>query len=242
MTALLEVEGLVKSFDVKVIDDISVSVGTGDALGIVGPNGAGKTTMLNLIAGDLTPDAGRVVFEGVDITASSPAWRCRAGIARTSQIPRPFGGMTVFENVLVGASYGGRTPKREVDAVDVVVRSLERVGMLDDANSLAASLSLLQRKRLELARALATEPTILLLDEIAGGLTEAEVHELVATIREIRADGVTLVWIEHVVHALLAVVDRIMAMSFGTKIAEGEPDEVMNSPEVQEVYMGVAPE
>ena len=197
MTTLLEVDRLSKSFGVKVIDDLSVSVARGEALGIIGPNGAGKTTMLNLIAGDLTPDEGRVVFDGVDITAQSSARPCRTGIGRTS---------------------------------------------LDDANTPAGALPLLKRKRLELARALSTEPTVLLLDEIAGGLTEAEVLELVETIKGIHADGVTIVWIEHIVHALLAVVDRIFAMSFGTKIAEGEPEAVMNSPEVQEVYMGVAPE
>ena len=242
MTTLLEVDRLSKSFGVKVIDDLSVSVARGEALGIIGPNGAGTTTMLNLIAGDLTPDEGRVVFDGVDITAQSSARRCRTGIGRTSQIPRPFEGMTVFENVLVGATFGGRESKREHDAVDTVIAALERADMLDDANTPAGALPLLKRKRLELARALSTEPTVLLLDEIAGGLTEAEVLELVETIKGIHADGVTIVWIEHIVHALLAVVDRIFAMSFGTKIAEGEPEAVMNSPEVQEVYMGVAPE
>ena len=242
MAPLLDVQGLSKSFGVKVIDDLSVTVGSGDALGIVGPNGAGKTTMLNLIAGDLVPEEGRVVFDGADITTTTAEHRCRSGIARTSQIPRPFEGMTVFENVLVGATFGGRAQRREAEAVDVVVSSLERAGMLDDANTQAGALPLLKRKRLELARALSTDPTILLLDEIAGGLTEGEVHELVDTIRGIHAEGVTIVWIEHIVHALLAVVDRIMAMSFGAKIAEGDPESVMNSPEVQEVYLGVAPE
>ena len=242
MAALLEVERLTKSFGVRVIDELSVSVAEGDALGIVGPNGAGKTTLLNLIAGDLAPDEGRVLFDGADIGSLSPARRCRAGISRTSQIPRPFEGMTVFENVLVGASYGGREPKGEHEAVDTVVAALERTGMLADANTAAGALPLLGRKRLELARALATEPRVLLLDEIAGGLTEAEVLELVETVKAIRAEGVTIVWIEHIVHALLAVVDRICAMSFGTKIAEGDPSEVMGSPEVQEVYMGVAPQ
>lgn len=242
MTELLTIEGLNKSFGVKVIDDLSLSVRTGDAVGIVGPNGAGKTTMLNLIAGDLFPDTGRVVYEGSDITTLSSRHRCRSGIGRTSQIPRPFEGMTVFENVLVGATFGGRTPRREPDAVQVVTQALDRAGMLDDANTRAGTLPLLKRKRLELARALATEPKILLLDEIAGGLVEHEVHELVETIRGIHADGITIVWIEHIVHALLAVVDRIMAMSFGQKIAEGDPETVMSSPVVQEVYMGVAPE
>ena len=242
MSTLLTVEGLVKSFGVRVIDDLSLSVETGDALGVVGPNGAGKTTMLNLLAGDLSPDEGRVLFQGEDVTRTPAEVRCRMGIARTSQIPRPFEGMTVFENVLVGAVFGAGVSRREADAVDIVVSSLERAGMLADANRTAGSLPLLGRKRLELARALSTEPTILLLDEIAGGLTEGEVDELVGTIQSIHAEGVTIVWIEHIVHALLRVVDRIMAMSFGVKIAEGDPETVMASPEVQEVYMGVEPE
>lgn len=242
MTELLTIEGLNKSFGVKVIDDLSLSVRSGDAVGIVGPNGAGKTTMLNLIAGDLFPDTGRVVYEGAEITSLSSEHRCRAGIGRTSQIPRPFEGMTVFENVLVGAAFGGRTRRSENDAVEVVTQALQRAGMLDDANTRAGSLPLLKRKRLELARALATEPKILLLDEIAGGLVEHEVHELVETIRDIHAEEITILWIEHIVHALLAVVDRIVAVSFGQKIAEGDPETVMSSPEVQQVYMGVAPE
>lgn len=242
MTSLLELDGLSKSFGVKVIDDLSVTVEAGDALGIVGPNGAGKTTMLNLVAGDLSPDEGRVLYRGEDITAEPPERRCRAGISRTAQIPRPFEAMTVFENVLIGACFGGRELMSETHAVPVVVASLERTGLIDVANTKAGTLSLLQRKRLELARALATQPDTLLLDEIAGGLTEGEVHELVATIKSIHAEGITIVWIEHIVHALLAVVDRIMAMSFGAKIAEGDPETVMNSPEVQEVYLGVAPE
>lgn len=241
MTTALVVDHVSKSFGVKVIDDLSLSVAPGEALGIVGPNGAGKTTLLNIIAGDLSPDAGTVSFGGRDVTAESTDNRCRSGLARTSQIPRPFEAMTVFENVLAGAIFGAGFPLAEKDAVSIAVASLERAEMLHLANTRAGSLPLLGRKRLELARALATGPQVLLLDEIAGGLTEGEVHELVATIRAIHAEGVTIVWIEHIVHALLAVVDRIMAMSFGVKIAEGDPEAVMASPEVQEVYLGVEP-
>ena len=241
-TPILEVERVSKSFGVKVIDSLSLSIGRGDALGIVGPNGAGKTTLLNLIAGDLHPDTGRVVFDGHDITHRRADQRCRAGLARTSQIPRPFEGMTVFENTLVATVFGSGAPMRERDATPIAVDALERSHLLDRANVRAGSMPLLGRKRLELARALATRPTVLLLDEIAGGLTEAETHELVGDIRRIHDQGTTIVWIEHVVHALLAVVERMMAMSFGTKIAEGDPDEVMASPQVQEVYMGVTPQ
>ena len=242
MAPLLEVVNVDKSFGVKVIDDLTVRVSEGDALGVVGPNGAGKTTLLNLITGDLSCDRGTIRIEGEDVTKTSADWRCRRGLARTAQIPRPFEGMTVFENVLVGAVFGTGVPMTESAATPIAVEALERAGLLGSANARAGALPLLGRKRMELARALATRPKILLLDEIAGGLTEAEVLELIETIGEIHTGGVTIVWIEHIVHALLAVVDRIMAMSFGTKIAEGDPTEVMASPAVQEVYLGVAPE
>jgi branched-chain amino acid transport system ATP-binding protein len=239
--ALLDVRSVSKSFGVRVIDDLSVAVAEGDPLGIVGPNGAGKTTLLNLIAGDVYPDAGTIVFAGADVTRQRADRRCRAGLARTSQVPRPFEAMTVFENVLVAAVFGAGPPVRERDAVPLAVAALERAHLSGRANDRAGTLGLLSRKRLELARALATRPRVLLLDEIAGGLTDAEVLELVEDIAAIRAEGTTIVWIEHVVHALLAVVDRMVAMSFGRKIAEGDPQEVMASPAVQEVYMGVAP-
>jgi len=242
MTAVIEVDNVSKSFGVPVIIEMSLSVEAGDALGIVGPNGAGKTTLLNLIAGDLDPDEGRILLDGRDVTRVPPNQRTRSGVARTSQVPRPFEGMTVLENVLVGATYGRSDLPRERDRVDAAVDALERTGMLAKANVSAGALPLLDRKRLELSRALATAPRVLLLDEIAGGLTEAEVHDLVALIRSIHDDGVTIVWIEHIVHALMAVVNRIMAMSFGIKIAEGDPDEVMSSDEVREVYLGVVGE
>ena len=235
--ALLSVDRLAKSFGVRVIDDLSFAVDEGEAVGIVGPNGAGKTTLLNLVAGELQPDEGQITFDGRDITRVRPDLRAKAGIARTAQIPRPFEGLTVFENVLVGATFGTTAHRREATAR--AVEALEGAGMVDKANVPAGSLPLLDRKRLELARALATRPKILLLDEIAGGLTEGEVHELIDRIREIHAGGVTIVWIEHIVHALLAVVTRMMAMSFGRKIAEGEPRAVMSSAAVREVYLGV---
>ena len=215
---------------------VSIGVHRGEALGIVGPNGAGKTTLLNLIAGDLIADEGTILLDGRDVTSLRPEVRCRAGLARTSQIPRPFEGLTVYENVLVGATYGTNRGHRA--ASDAAVVALERTGLLAKANKQAAEVGLLDRKRLELARALATEPTVLLLDEIAGGLTEAEVHELVDMIGELHSSGITIVWIEHIVHALLAVVGRIMAMSLGVKIAEGDPHEVMASDAVRAEYLG----
>jgi branched-chain amino acid transport system ATP-binding protein len=221
---------------VVVVDDLSVSLQQGEALGVVGPNGAGKTTMLNLLTGTVSPDQGRVVFAGTDISKRSPEERCHSGLGRTFQIPRPFEGMTVFENVLVGGTYGRN--QSEKASYEPCARALHRSGLLPRANVLAESLGLLERKRLELARALATEPTVLLLDEIAGGLTEHEVHELIDTIRQLRDEGISIIWIEHIVHALLAVVDRLMALDFGSLIAEGDPNEVINSPEVRDVYMG----
>ena len=236
---LLELRGLTRAFgSVKAADAIDLDVAQGEALGIVGPNGAGKTTLFNLIAGDLSPDAGTIRFKGADITALGAHRRSAAGIGRTYQIPRPFENLTVFENLLVGAVYSGR--KSERAAIEPCADILCRTGLIVRANRPAGTLTLLERKRLELARALATGPELLLLDEIAGGLTEGECLALVETIKAIRASGITIVWIEHVVHALLAVVSRLIVLDFGRKIAEGEPHAVMRSPEVQEIYMGIA--
>jgi branched-chain amino acid transport system ATP-binding protein len=238
MTPILQVVDISKRFGgFQVIDAFTFHVAEGEALGIVGPNGAGKTTLLNLVAGDLRPDRGTVSLAGADITRQPAHVRCRRGIGRTAQVPRPFEGLSVFENVLVGSTFGagGRlTGTVEQVAVD----ALDAAGMTDKANVLAGSLTLLDRKRLELARALATQPSVLLLDEIAGGLTEAEVLDLVETIRRIHASGVSIVWIEHIVHALLRVVDRMMAVDGGKKLIEGDPREVMASDEVRAVYLG----
>jgi branched-chain amino acid transport system ATP-binding protein len=237
VAVILEAEHLTKAFGgVRVVDDLSVSLNKGEALGVVGPNGAGKTTMLNLLTGTIHADQGKVVFAGADITHRSPDQRCHAGLGRTYQIPRPFEGMTVFENVLVGATYG-RSQAEKV-SYEISARALHRAALLPHANVLAGSLSLLERKRLELARALAIEPKVLLLDEIAGGLTQHEVHSLIDTVKQLRADGISIIWIEHIVHALLAVVDRLVAIDFGRLIAEGDPTTVINSPEVRDVYMG----
>lgn len=238
MASILSVNGVTKAYGaVTVADDQSWSVTEGEALGVIGPNGAGKTSMFNLITGAVMADQGTVRFAGQDVTHWPAARRCRAGIARSFQVPQPFGAMTVFENCLVGAMQGAGLAS--VEAEETVLDMLTRTGLLHRANTLAGGLPLLERKRLELARALCAKPKLLLLDEIAGGLTDSECHVLVQTIRDIRSTGVSIVWIEHVVHALLAVVDRLMVIDFGRKIAEGEPQAIMASRQVREIYLGI---
>jgi branched-chain amino acid transport system ATP-binding protein len=235
---LLTLHGVSKSFGaLKVTDNISLSVIEGETLGILGPNGAGKTTLFNLISGDLRCDAGRLDYDGLDITTLRPHQRCRAGIGRSYQVPQPFGNMTVFENLVTAAGFGGG--QREHDAWETAYRVLEQTGLMPHANKQAGGLTLLNRKRLELARAIATKPKLLLLDEIAGGLTEHEASELVDELARIKLQGVTMIWIEHVVHALLSIADRLLVINFGQKLAEGEPRAVMNDPNVRRVYMGM---
>ena len=171
------------------------------------------------------------------MTSTNAAKRCRAGMARSFQVPQPFSGMTVFENAMIAATQAAGLSGREAEMHCLEV--LEQTELLDRANTLAGGLTLLGRKRLELTRALCAKPKLLMLDEIAGGLTEAECSSLVQTIKDIHARGVTIIWIEHVVHALLAVVDRLIVIDFGKKIAEGEPQAIMQSPEVQEIYLGI---
>lgn len=235
---LLALHAVSKSYGaLKVTDNITLSVNKGETLGILGPNGAGKTTLFNLISGDASVNAGRIEYDGQDVTALPPHLRCRRGIGRSYQVPQPFGHMSVFENLVTAASFGGG--KTESQAWDQAVQVLEQTGLMAHANKPAGSLTLLNRKRLELARALATGPELLLLDEIAGGLTEHEAAELVDELKRIKATGVTMIWIEHVVHALLSVADRLFVINFGQQLAEGNPHDVMNDPEVQRVYMGM---
>lgn len=235
--ALLGGHSLSKRFGaLQVLDDVTLEVRPGAAVGIVGPNGAGKTTLLDLLAGATRADRGAVFLQGRDVTSLGAAARCRLGIGRTHQIPRPFSGMTVFENVLVATSMGGRL--RGAAAQHAAVDALTLTGMLELGNRRASTLGLLDRKRLELARALATDPSVLLLDEIAGGLTEPETHELVEQIKQLRGRQLTIVWIEHVVHALLRVAERLICLAGGRIIADGEPQAVMRDPAVIDAYLG----
>jgi branched-chain amino acid transport system ATP-binding protein len=236
---LLALEQICKRFGaITVADRIDLALAPGEALGIIGPNGAGKTTLFGIVGGTVAPDSGRVLYAGSDITALPPARRCALGIGRSFQIPQPFSGMSVFENLVVAAAFGAG--RREREAYDSCMAILERCGLAAKANQLAGSLTLLDRKRLELARGLASQPKVLLLDEVAGGLTEHECRALITLIGEIRASGVAIVWIEHVVHALLASIDRLLVLHNGAFIADGDPRAVIRNPQVAEIYMGIA--
>lgn len=235
---ILSLQSVSRSFGaLKVTDAVSFDLEAGEALGIIGPNGAGKSTLFNLITGNIAPDTGRVLIDGRNVTKAPPMERVKAGIGRSFQIPQPFGGLSVYENLLVAARFGGGVSAGE--APDFCMGILARTGLGSVAGKPSGGLPLLQRKRLELARAMATKPRVILLDEIAGGLTEAECVELVATIKTIHAEGTAIIWIEHVLHALNSVVERLMVLNFGRMLMIGQPDQVMASPEVREIYLGI---
>jgi branched-chain amino acid transport system ATP-binding protein len=238
MSPLLHLNDVSRFFGaLKAVDGVSVTVAAGEALGVIGPNGAGKTTLFNLVTGDVPSSRGQIVFDGTDVTRLPPYARSRLGIGRSYQIPHPFPTMTVFENLLVGSIFGGGVSERAGYATCSDI--LKLTGLYGRANVPARSLTLLQRKRLELARALAMRPKLLLLDEIGGGLTEHECGELIETIKNINAGGTTIVWIEHIVHALVSVASRLVVMDFGQILAEGDPAAVMRDARVREVYMGM---
>jgi branched-chain amino acid transport system ATP-binding protein len=235
---ILSLEAISKSFGAVVIADrLDLALAEGEALGMLGPNGAGKTTLFGIITGTIAADSGRMIFDGRDVTRFSPVRRSRLGMARSFQVPQPFGGMTVFENVVVAAACVRNL--REGEVYQLAAQTLAECDLLDRANQKAGTLTLLDRKRLELARALATRPRILLLDEVAGGLSEPECESLVALIKKVRRTGVSLVWIEHIMHALIAVVDRIVVLAGGAIIADDEPHAVIRNPRVAEIYMGI---
>jgi branched-chain amino acid transport system ATP-binding protein len=245
MTAELVARGLRKSYgDLVVLDDVDFSVRTGESVGVVGPNGAGKTTLLSALAGTVTVESGTVTIvpdgagggAALELTGLPSHRRCRSGVSRAYQVPRPFGGMTVLENVLVGATQGARLHRSAARAKALGV--LERVGLAEFGNRRADSLGLLHRKRLEVARALATDPTVILLDEIAAGLTDAEAAEIVTLVRGLRDDGLAVVWIEHIVHVLVQAIDRLIAMDSGRIIADGPPAAVLENAVVVDAYLG----
>ncbi|HVW67344.1 MAG TPA: ABC transporter ATP-binding protein [Steroidobacteraceae bacterium] len=237
MSALLEVRDLRKKYGAVVVaDGITFSLDPGECLGVIGPNGAGKSSLFNLITGIAAPDSGTILLDGRSL-AGKPAYvRARLGVVRAFQIPQSFQHLTVYENVLAattfGAGFGGVAAERAACA------ALERTGLGPRARALAGGLPLLDRKRLELAKAVGAAPKVLLLDEVAGGLTEAEVDVLVGLVRDLKSDH-ALVWIEHIPQALRAVADRIMVLHFGRKLIEAAPDETLASPAVREIYMGL---
>ncbi len=234
---LLEIAGLSRHFGgLKVIHALDLAVARTEILGILGPNGAGKSTLFNLIAGVLAPSGGAIRYEGRDVTHLRAWDRCRAGIGRTYQIPKPFAHMSVFENVLVAAVHGGGAGIRQarLEAAGV----LERTGLSAQHARPAGSLTLLDLKRLELARALAVKPRLLLLDEIAGGLTEAECGTLLDIIVQVHAGGTGIVWIEHVIQALRRACTRLAVLHGGAILADGLPDAVLADPRVKHVYLG----
>lgn len=238
---ILRARGLHKSYGaLKVLHDVDLDVFPGEALGIVGPNGAGKTTLFGALAGSFPLTSGHIAFAGHDLTGTRAPDRCRLGIGRSHQVPRPFLGMSVFENVHVAARAGAGLG--EAEATGRAAEVLRRTGLGPLANRPAAALGLLDRKRLEVARALATGPQLILLDEIGGGLTEAELGQLVDLIQSLQDGGITIVWIEHILHALLRVVTRLICMAEGRILAEGDPRDVMANADVQRAYLGSSPE
>ena len=237
MRTTLAVRGLAKSFGaLKVTDDVSFDVHENEILGIIGPNGAGKTTLFSLLAGNVPPSAGRIEFRGQDITALPAEARARAGLARTYQVPRPFTHMTVFENLKVAAEFGGGMADEAAAQWSEQVMVL--TGLSREAGTLAGRLPLLLCKRHELARALAMKPKLLLIDEVAAGLTDQEVNEFIALVLSIRKTGVTIVWIEHVMKTMLTATDRLLALHSGRVLAVGKAADVINLPEVRRVYLG----
>ena len=238
MSEILTVENLTVAFGkLKILDSLSMGVQEGEVLGVIGPNGAGKTTLLNALSGRIKPQGGRIVYQGIEITGLSPAKRCKKGIGRTYQVPCPFENGTVYENVLVGGVHGAGLSERK--AREKCLEILSFTGIIEKKDILAGKLTLMDRKRLEVARALATNPKLLLLDEVAAGLTEVEVKAVLQIVEKIKNIGVTIIWIEHIIKTMLEGTDRLLCLAAGKNLLCGDPKEVMASKLVGEVYLGV---
>lgn len=237
MSAILTVKDLGISFGSNhVLKSVNFELGEGEVLGVIGPNGAGKTVMLNILTGILKPTKGTIEFEGAEISGQDITQRCHGGIGRTFQVPRPFEKMTVFENIMVGGVFGaGMTEKQ---AKEKALEVAETIGLSDKLGLFAGKLGLLDRKRLEIGRALATEPKILLLDEVGGGLTESEVGLIIDLVKTVKKQGVSVIWIEHIIRTMLEGTDRVLLLADGVDVICGKPLDVMNSKEVSQVYMG----
>src|SRR5512139_851574 len=239
--SLLKVEGLHKSFGgLMAIRNVGFDVEEGEIVGLIGPNGSGKTTMLNLITGFLKPNSGTVTFRGENVTGLPRSRMCQRGVARTFQLVKPFLELTSLQNVMAGRLYGQSPTKNLKAAAEESRELLNRVGLLDKADVLAKDLTLMQRKRLELTRALATEPRLLLLDELMAGLNPGEADEACHLIQRIRASGITILIVEHIVKAIVGLSDRVVVLNMGEKIAEGVPQEIIHNPQVIDVYLGTA--
>ena len=234
---VLEVQGLRKAYgEIVVADDISFTLAQGQCLGVIGPNGAGKSSLFNLLTGVAQPQRGSIRLAGQELVGLPAHRRARLGIARAFQIPQPFAHLSVYENVLAAATFGAQL--HAAQATDAAMTALDRTGLTRQAQAIAGTLPLLDRKRLEVAKGIASHPQLLLLDEVAGGLTEREVHSIVDLVRELKQQY-AIIWIEHIAHALKAVADRVMVLHFGKKLLDDTPQAVMDSAIVHEIYMGI---
>jgi branched-chain amino acid transport system ATP-binding protein len=239
MSAVLETQGLSRKFGgVAAVADVSLSVGEGKVLGVIGPNGAGKTTLINLITGHLKPSDGRVTIDGRDVTGQKPWTIAKARVARTFQIVKPFRNLTVRENVAIGSMFGHERSKSAREAIEQAGEALDRVGLLEKADLTPGDLSVADARRLELAKALAMRPRLLLLDEVMAGLRPAEIEPALNLIRSLRDDGVTVLVVEHVMKAILAVSDEVLVMHEGSELTRGAPEKVVKDERVIEAYLG----
>lgn len=241
MNNLLTVDNLHVSYGrFKVLSNLSFEVPKGQVLGVIGPNGAGKTTLMNALIGLVIPTEGTILFDGHDITKLNSSRRCHLGIGRTYQVPRLFENMSVYENTLVGAVHGARKPERA--SKEWCLEILNQTGLYDKRNTLTMKLALLDRKRIEIARALATNPSLLLLDEVSAGLTKTEVDEVIALVESLQNTGLTIIWIEHIIKTMVEATDSLLCLSGGTKLVHGDPVEIIQCKEVEEVYLGAEEE